>query len=167
MLTTGSSLLAQRTSRAILPPTNAMRSSANSTLKSFESGFKILVLWMPEYLGNEGNKLLKLIEEPPADTLFILVAENESQILATILSRTQLVKIPALATEAITEALTTTAKCTPEQARSAAFYCSRQLPGSPATHSPCRRRPAIPPARLAQCHPQKWPRSPGQVDRRG
>lgn len=86
-------------------------------LKSFESGFKILVLWMPEYLGNEGNKLLKLIEEPPADTLFILVAENESQILATILSRTQLVKIPALATEAITEALITKANCTPEQAR--------------------------------------------------
>ncbi len=86
-------------------------------LKSFESGFKILVLWMPEYLGNEGNKLLKLIEEPPPDTLFILVAENESQILATILSRTQLVKIPALATEAITEALISKANCTPEQAR--------------------------------------------------
>lgn len=86
-------------------------------LKSFESGFKILVLWMPEYLGNEGNKLLKLIEEPPPDTLFILVAENESQILATILSRTQLVKIPAIATEAITEALVTRANCTPEQAR--------------------------------------------------
>jgi DNA polymerase III subunit delta' len=86
-------------------------------LKSFESGFKILVLWMPEYLGNEGNKLLKLIEEPPPDTLFILVAENESQILATILSRTQLVKIPALTTEAITDALVTKANCTPEQAR--------------------------------------------------
>jgi DNA polymerase-3 subunit delta' len=86
-------------------------------LKSFESGFKILVLWMPEYLGNEGNKLLKLIEEPPPDTLFILVAENESQILATILSRTQLVKIPAIATEAITEALIARANCTPEQAR--------------------------------------------------
>lgn len=65
-------------------------------LKSFESGFKVLILWLPEYLGNEGNKLLKLIEEPPADTLFILVAENESLILQTILSRTQLVKIPAL-----------------------------------------------------------------------
>jgi DNA polymerase-3 subunit delta' len=86
-------------------------------LKSFESGFKILVLWMPEYLGNEGNKLLKLIEEPPADTLFVLVAENESQILATILSRTQLVKIPALTTEAITDALVAQAGCTPEQAR--------------------------------------------------
>lgn len=93
-------------------------------LKSFESGFKILILWMPEYLGNEGNKLLKLIEEPPADTLFILVAENESQILATILSRTQLVKIPALTTEAITEALITKANCTPEQARPVAFIAA-------------------------------------------
>ena len=50
-------------------------------LKSFESEYKILILWMPEYLGNEGNKLLKLIEEPPPNTLFILVAENESLIL--------------------------------------------------------------------------------------
>src|SRR6478672_8998468 len=62
-------------------------------LKSFESGYKILVLWMPEFLGKEGNKLLKLIEEPPANTLFILVAENEDLILPTILSRVQLVKI--------------------------------------------------------------------------
>lgn len=65
-------------------------------LKSFESEFKILIMWMPEFLGKEGNKLLKLIEEPPPNTLFILVAENEEQILPTILSRTQLVKIPAL-----------------------------------------------------------------------
>jgi DNA polymerase III subunit delta' len=65
-------------------------------LKSFESEYKILIMWMPEFLGKEGNKLLKLIEEPPANTLFILVAENEGQILQTILSRTQLVKIPAL-----------------------------------------------------------------------
>jgi DNA polymerase-3 subunit delta' len=51
---------------------------------------------MPEFLGKEGNKLLKLIEEPPPNTLFILVAENEDLILPTILSRTQLVKIPLL-----------------------------------------------------------------------
>ncbi|RYF97467.1 MAG: hypothetical protein EOO02_20805, partial [Chitinophagaceae bacterium] len=75
------------------------------SLKSFESEYKILVLWMPEYLGNEGNKLLKLIEEPPANTLFILVSENESLILPTILSRTQLVKIPALTNMEISEAL--------------------------------------------------------------
>ncbi|MBO9633835.1 MAG: hypothetical protein J7578_12025 [Chitinophagaceae bacterium] len=93
-------------------------------LKSFESGFKILVLWMPEYLGNEGNKLLKLIEEPPADTLFILVAENEAQILATILSRTQLVKIPSLTTPEITEALSSRANLAPDQARQIASIAS-------------------------------------------
>jgi DNA polymerase-3 subunit delta' len=74
-------------------------------LKSFESQYKILVMWMPEYLGKEGNKLLKLIEEPPANTLFILVAENEDFILPTILSRCQLIKINALETADITEAL--------------------------------------------------------------
>jgi DNA polymerase-3 subunit delta' len=74
-------------------------------LKSFESGFKILLMWMPEYLGNEGNRLLKLIEEPPANTVFILVAENQEQILATILSRTQLVKVPPLPKQAVVTAL--------------------------------------------------------------
>lgn len=75
------------------------------SLKSFESEYKIFVLWMPEYLGNEGNKLLKLIEEPPPNTLFILVAENESLILPTIVSRCQLITIPALETNEIEQAL--------------------------------------------------------------
>lgn len=74
-------------------------------LKSFESGYKILIMWMPEYLKNEGNKLLKLIEEPPANTLFLLVAEDESKIIATILSRTQLVTIPKLSPKDISLAL--------------------------------------------------------------
>lgn len=85
-------------------------------LKSFESEFKILVMWMPEYLGNEGNKLLKLIEEPPANTLFIFVAENESLVLPTILSRCQLVKIPLLSFTEIEEALIQKAKLLPLQA---------------------------------------------------
>ena len=74
-------------------------------LKSFESEYKILIMWMPEYLGAEGNKLLKLIEEPPPNTLFILVAENESLILPTIVSRCQLIKIPALQLKEIENAL--------------------------------------------------------------
>ena len=74
-------------------------------LKSFESEYKILVMWMPEYLGNEGNKLLKMIEEPPPNTLFLMVAENESLILPTILSRCQLVKLPLLENEDIEQAL--------------------------------------------------------------
>jgi DNA polymerase-3 subunit delta' len=76
-------------------------------LKSFESGYKILIQWLPEYLGNSGNKLLKLVEEPPDKTLFIFVAEDESKILQTILSRTQLVKINRLKNEEVQEWLVT------------------------------------------------------------
>jgi DNA polymerase-3 subunit delta' len=89
-------------------------------LKSFESEYKILVLWMPEYLGNEGNKLLKLIEEPPPNTLFILAAENESLILPTILSRCQLIRIPALETKDVEESLINRNKTAPAAARQVA-----------------------------------------------
>lgn len=87
------------------------------SLKTFESDYKVLVMWMPEYLGNEGNKLLKLIEEPPANTIFILAAENESQILPTILSRCQTIRLPPLATSDIEEALIQNTAAEPTQAR--------------------------------------------------
>lgn len=76
-------------------------------LKSFESKVKVLILWMPEYLGKEGNKLLKLIEEPPANTIFLLVAENENNIIPTIVSRTQLVKVPPIADDDLMKTLLT------------------------------------------------------------
>ncbi|MDB5032311.1 hypothetical protein [Mucilaginibacter sp.] len=66
------------------------------SFKPFESDYKILILWLPEFLDKEGNALLKIIEEPQPNTLFLLVAQNQDQILNTILSRTQLIKIPAL-----------------------------------------------------------------------
>jgi len=75
------------------------------TLKSFESPRKLLIMWLPEYLGNEGNRLLKLIEEPPENTTFILVAENQELILNTILSRCQLVKTGPLSDEEVTKGL--------------------------------------------------------------
>lgn len=64
--------------------------------KAFEGETKVLIMWLPEYLDKEGNALLKIIEEPPKNTLFILVANNQDQILSTLLSRTQIVKIPKL-----------------------------------------------------------------------
>ena len=64
------------------------------SMMSYESDIKILLMWLPEYLGNEGNRLLKLIEEPTENTYLILVTENQDVILQTILSRCQLVKIP-------------------------------------------------------------------------
>lgn len=67
------------------------------SLKSFEGGYKILIMWMPELMNaSASNKLLKFIEEPPAKTLFILVAEDQEQIITTIRSRTQIIKVPRL-----------------------------------------------------------------------
>ncbi|MEO8112547.1 MAG: hypothetical protein ABI594_21035 [Ginsengibacter sp.] len=93
------------------------------SLKAFESKYKILIMWMPELLGKEGNKLLKLIEEPPPDTLFIFVAEDENAILQTILSRTQLIKIPLLSNAEIETTLISTSKATPEIAAQIAAVC--------------------------------------------
>jgi len=84
------------------------------SLKIFEGSHKILIMWLPEYLGKEGNRLLKMIEEPPANTLFILVAENQEKILNTILSRCQIVKINPLKDEEVAQALMDK-KNTPEE----------------------------------------------------
>ncbi len=90
------------------------------SLKSFESDYKILIMWMPEFLGASGNKLLKLIEEPPADTIFIFVAQDENAIIPTILSRTQLIKIPLLSDSDIKDALIKFHNVAPERAIQAA-----------------------------------------------
>lgn len=66
------------------------------SLKTYESPYKIQIIWLAEYLGLEGNTLLKLIEEPPKDCIFILVVENIEQVINTIISRTQIVKIPPI-----------------------------------------------------------------------
>jgi len=64
------------------------------SLKSFEGGYKVLIMWLPELMnGNASNKLLKFIEEPPDKTVFLLVAEDQEQIIATIRSRTQIIKL--------------------------------------------------------------------------
>ena len=86
------------------------------SLKAFESRYKILIMWMPEFLGTSGNRLLKLIEEPPIDTLFIFVAQDENAILPTILSRTQLIKIPQLSNGDVMEALISRANVAAEKA---------------------------------------------------
>jgi DNA polymerase-3 subunit delta' len=91
------------------------------SLKAFEGKYKILLMWLPEYLGKEGNRLLKLIEEPPEQTIFLLVAENQDQILQTILSRCQLIKTDPLSDEAIAAALQTRLQMDPSRALQIAF----------------------------------------------
>jgi len=97
------------------------------SFKPFESTYKILILWLPEYLDKEGNALLKIIEEPQPNTLFILVAQNQDQILNTILSRTQLIKIPALGFEEIRDHLIEKHNQTNEAASQIAYLCNGNL----------------------------------------
>lgn len=86
-------------------------------LKTFESEYKIMIIWLPEKMNAfAANKLLKLIEEPPEKTLFLLVSENSEQILPTILSRTQLIKIPKIDTESMKNALCDINGLSPEKA---------------------------------------------------
>ncbi|MFN0274476.1 MAG: ATP-binding protein [Chitinophagales bacterium] len=66
------------------------------SFKTFEAEYKILILWLPEFLEKEGNRLLKIIEEPPDNTIFLFVANDADKIINTILSRLQLVKFPRL-----------------------------------------------------------------------
>ena len=75
-------------------------------LKSYEGGFKVMIIWMAEKMNiAAANKLLKLIEEPPEKTVFLLITENEEQIINTIKSRCQALHFPALSEQDITNSL--------------------------------------------------------------
>ena len=72
------------------------------SLKSSQGGYKIMIIWMPEKMNTEcSNKLLKLLEEPPAQTLFLLVSEEPDALLTTIQSRTQRFQLHGIQEEAI------------------------------------------------------------------
>jgi len=76
------------------------------SLKSYEGGYKVMLIWMAEKMNIAcANKLLKLIEEPPNKTVFILISEDEEQIISTIRSRCQILHFPSLATEHIKNGL--------------------------------------------------------------
>lgn len=68
----------------------------NINLMAYEARYKVQIIWMAEYLREAGNTLLKIIEEPPGDTIFILVVENIELVLNTIISRTQLFKLTGI-----------------------------------------------------------------------
>lgn len=75
-------------------------------LKTYEAEYKTMIIWFPEKMNEMcANKLLKLLEEPPEKTLFLLVTENSQEIIRTILSRTQLLKIPKIDNESLKKGL--------------------------------------------------------------
>ena len=87
------------------------------SLKSYEGGYKIMIIWMADKMNiSASNKLLKLLEEPPAQTLFILITENEDAILQTIQSRCQVLHFPKLSEQIIQSALLTNEQISKKEA---------------------------------------------------
>ncbi|MGJ1206526.1 DNA polymerase III subunit [Sphingobacterium lactis] len=97
------------------------------SLKAFEAEYKVLIMWLPEYLDTQGNALLKLIEEPPAKTLFLLVPENQDKILNTIISRTQLVKVNKLSHDELTQYLINVKQVDVNRANEIAFIADGNM----------------------------------------
>lgn len=76
------------------------------SLKPYGNGYKVMIIWQPEKMNpSSANKLLKLLEEPPAQTVFLLVSEHPEQLLTTIQSRVQTIRVPRLSDETIAAAL--------------------------------------------------------------
>lgn len=93
-------------------------------LKSYEGGFKIMIIWMAEKMNTAAsNKLLKLIEEPPSKTIFLLVTEDEEQIINTIKSRCQALHFPALSEADIVNSLIQKEGVSENEAAAIAHQC--------------------------------------------
>lgn len=102
---------------------------ASSILKklaytSYEGGYKVMLIWQPETMNaDSANKLLKILEEPPEQTLFVLVCNHPDKLLTTILSRVQQLVFLKLDTEDITSGLVNQFGCQESLAKQAAFMC--------------------------------------------
>jgi len=98
------------------------------SLMSFEGGYKIMLIWAPEYLHpSAANALLKIIEEPPAKTIFLLVTSQADQLLTTILSRTQKILVRAFTDEEVSSHLVETGKCESKAAAQIAMLADGNL----------------------------------------
>jgi len=76
------------------------------SLKTYESEYKIMIIWLPEKMhATCANKLLKILEEPPEKTVFLMVSNTPDEIITTILSRTQHIHVPRLSDSEIIQAL--------------------------------------------------------------
>lgn len=77
------------------------------SFKTYESDYKVMFIWLPEKMHLTcANRLLKILEEPPEKTVFLLVSENSEQLLTTILSRTQILRVRGIDSESLSAAIT-------------------------------------------------------------
>lgn len=105
----------------LIPKDESVEILKTLSLKTYESEYKTMIIWFPEKFNNtSANKLLKIIEEPPSKTLFVLVAHDSEQIISTILSRTQLVKVDKINEQELSSYLTNHLQINSEQANNIA-----------------------------------------------
>lgn len=94
------------------------------SLKASQGKYKVVIIWLPEKMNEScANKLLKLLEEPPAGTKFIMVCEHPEQLLSTISSRTQVINVPPMAADDIKEALMSKYNVSADQAQIISRTC--------------------------------------------
>ncbi len=100
----------------------------NLALKAFEGKFKIMIIWHPELMHkNAANGILKVLEEPPANSLFLLVSEEPDTLLTTIISRTQRLNIPTFTDQELSELLTAAHGIEPSRAKQLAHLADGSL----------------------------------------
>jgi len=92
--------------QVIIPRSESRNIIKGLSLKAFEGAYKIMIIWLPELMNvNAANGILKILEEPPAKTVFLMVSSDTNRLLTTITSRTQTLRVPAFSDEEIMEAL--------------------------------------------------------------
>ncbi|GAA0890572.1 hypothetical protein GCM10009122_02500 [Fulvivirga kasyanovii] len=100
----------------------------NLSLKAFEGAYKVMIIWLPEYMHpSAANGILKILEEPPEQTIFLLVSNDSEKLLTTILSRTQIVTIPKLADQDLAATLVEQHNVDPQKAAELAHLADGDL----------------------------------------
>ncbi len=98
------------------------------SLKASQGGYKVMLIWLPEKMNTEcSNKLLKLLEEPPAQTVFLLVSEQPDKVLQTVRSRSQMVAVPRLTEQEVEQALIERYNILPAEAKRIARSCNGNM----------------------------------------
>lgn len=104
--------------QTLISKNDALSIHQKLSMRPYEAQYQVLLMWRPELMNEAAsNKILKILEEPPTNTIFILASSSTSDILPTILSRTQTLKVPPIAEEALTQHIATTYKLSESDAQ--------------------------------------------------
>lgn len=115
--------------KQVIIPRNESRNIINGlSLKAFEGTYKIMLIWLPELMNaNAANGILKILEEPPERTIFLMVSSDTNRLLTTITSRTQALRIPAFTDDEIKSAISGNQELTSERIDQVAYLAEGNL----------------------------------------